>query len=757
MIKHLMPITSLFIILIVLTSCQRRHAPDISSQESIPATRESTITSEANFEQLSLFDKVLEEVKAEVDAEIRNGIEVPIPRDMAGGYTHERHKRNFFILQKAGNLYTITNENKYLNYIKESLIAYAKLYPTLPLHPTQKSYATGKIFWQCLNDANWLVYVSQAYAAIYESLSEEERIYLETDLFRPMADFLSIENPQFFNRIHNHSTWANAAVGMIGLVMDDGDLVDKALYGLPIPEGNSLDKDNDGGYIYEKGMAKAGFLAQLDGSFAPDGYFTEGPYYLRYAIFPFLIFSKALSKHMPELNIMNYRNGIMTKAIYALLNQTDANGRFFPINDAQKGMSWNARELVSAVNILYFEDPSNKTLLDIARRQGKVLLDETGQTVSDALQNGEAQPYHQVPMIYGDGKDGNEGGVGILRNEQTCLVMKYSAQGMGHGHFDKLSYSLYDDQGEVVQDYGAARWVNIDQKGGGRYLKENQTFAKQSIAHNTAVLDNTSHYEGMIEKGELDHPYLFFADYSDLNQQIMSAKDTNAYEGIELHRTMILLTDQSLPNPLTIDLFRISGAELAQVDLPLWFQGHVLATDFTYIKSLESLQSLGDGHGYQHIWKEASATIIDDGMQLLTWFAQGKFYTTTFTTSSGEELIIGMSGANDPSFNLRNDQVLIRRKANVNNTLFASVVESHGTYNPIDEIPINPYTDIKNVEVLQDDEAYTVVNLTTNEDLSWTIGIANQSNDKAMNHSLSLADDKKLEWKGPYTISKLKN
>ena len=740
--------------LIMASSCQRQLPIEIEQEMSKLDIPSEEITEESTEETIGLFEKVLSEAIIEVDKEIQNGIEVPIPKDMAGGYTHERHKRNFFILQKAGNLYEITKDTKYADYIKESLLAYAKMYPTLPLHPTQKSYATGKIFWQCLNDANWLVYVSQAYDAIYDYLTPNERNHIEADLFKPMADFLSIENPQFFNRIHNHSTWANAAVGMIGLVMKDKDLIHKALYGLPINENNDLAKDNDGGYIYEKGMAKAGFLAQLDGSFAPDGYFTEGPYYLRYAIFPFLIFSKSLSNHMPELDIMDYRDGILTKAIYALLNQTDANGQFFPINDAQKGMSWEARELVTAVNILYSEDPSSKTLLDIARRQGKVLLDDTGRTVARALANGEGEPYHQAPMTYGDGKDGTEGGVGILRNNKTCLVMKYSAQGMGHGHFDKLSFSLYDDTGEVIQDYGAARWVNIDQKGGGRYLKENKTFAKQSIAHNTVVINSTSHYEGKIEKGEQHHPYLYFADYENRKQQILSAKDTNAYPGVELHRTMVLLTDESLPNPLTIDLYRVSGETSSQIDLPLWFQGHILATDFDYKKSLTQLVTLGESHGYQHIWKEATADITEESVNSLTWFNQGKFYTTTFISSTGEEIIVGKSGANDPEFNLRYDPVLIRRKLASTDALYASIIESHGTYDPISETPLNPYSNIKMLVVLQDDSRYSVVKLTTKKGMSWMIGIANQSKDHSEKHSLSLAVET-LNWSGPYIISKL--
>ena len=190
----------------------------LSAQEhpQLIMTKEGVAKIRQNLGKVPLFDAYLAEVKAEVDAEIKTGIHVPIPKDMAGGYTHERHKRNFFMLQKAGALYQILQEESYAAYVKATLLEYARIYKSLPIHPQPRSYARGKIFWQCLNDSNWLVYVSQAYDCIYDFLSRKERRYLEEELFRPYADYLSIGNPQFFNRIHNHSTWGNAAVGMIG-------------------------------------------------------------------------------------------------------------------------------------------------------------------------------------------------------------------------------------------------------------------------------------------------------------------------------------------------------------------------------------------------------------------------------------------------------------------------------------------------------------------------------------------------------------
>src|SRR5210317_1059819 len=331
----------------------------------------------AELGEVPLFDATVAKVKAEVDAEIELGIDTPIPLDYSGGYTHERHKRNFFIMQKAGALYQILNDQKYANYVRDMLLQYEAMYMDLPLHPKERSYARGKLFWQCLNDANWLVYVSQAYDAIYDWLSAAERETLEQNLFRPFADHISIDSPQFFNRVHNHATWGNAAVGMIGLVMGDDELVHRALYGVEDDRNGLGDKDDDGGFIREEGQ-QPGFLSNLEEPFSPDGYYTEGPYYQRYAMYPFLIFAQALHNVKPEMGIFEYKDGVLLKAVDALLNLSDADGEFFPINDGQKGMSYHARSLVTAVDMAYLMGGEDPRLLGIAVEQGRVLLDDAG-------------------------------------------------------------------------------------------------------------------------------------------------------------------------------------------------------------------------------------------------------------------------------------------------------------------------------------------------------------------------------------------
>ena len=258
--KKINILSALFVGLCLLLGCKE----DLNTSKTTNASSNgypSLILTKSSLDQIKkglgntpLYDASFAKVRSQVDAALELGIDVPVPKDLAGGYTHTQHKFNYDIAHKAGMLYQITSEDAYLDYVRDMLLAYAEMYPTLDRHPEERSYARGKIFWQCLNDANWLVYMSQAYDCIRTVISEKDRETLDTKLFKPFAEFLSKETPQFFNRIHNHSTWGNVAVGLAGLVLEDDQLLQIALYGLP-SDGLTADMaDNDGGLIKQEGQ-----------------------------------------------------------------------------------------------------------------------------------------------------------------------------------------------------------------------------------------------------------------------------------------------------------------------------------------------------------------------------------------------------------------------------------------------------------------------------------------------------------------------
>ena len=747
-------VLNVVLILLMFTSCKKENAADTNnksetatSQEhpNLILTAQGVAAIRAQLGNIPIFDNTLKAVQEEIDAEIALGIDTPIPKDYSGGYTHVRHKRNMVVLQKAGVLYQILDDEKYAKYVKDMLMQYEEIYKTLPLHPKTRSYARGKLFWQCLNDSNWLVYVSQAYDCIYNYLSEEERNKLETNLFKPFADHISVDSPQFYQRVHNHSTWGNAAVGMIGLVMDDEELIQRALYGIPGADLDKNAKDDDGGFLNKDG--KAGFLANIEEPFSPDGYYNEGPYYQRYAMYPFLIFAEGLHNVRPELKIFEYKEGVLLKSINALLNLSDADGDFFPLNDGQKGMSYYTSALVTAVDISYHYGNQDPGLLSIAKEQDRVLLDDSGLAVALGIKNGNEKPFDKKSINLSDGPEGKQGGVGILRNEDIELVFKYAAQGSSHGHYDKLSYSLYEKGEEVIQDYGLARFVNIEQKGGGNYLKENKTWAKQTIAHNTVTQNETSHYNGKYEIGSQNHPDLHYFSSDNENIQVASSKVANTYSGTDMHRTLAIIKDEDFEKPYVLDIMKVTSTAANKYDFPFYYFGQVLKTNFEYTTP-QTLKTLGSKNGYQHLYVEGSAKANSDNSKF-SWLNNNKFYTLTTVTSDKDELLFTRIGANDPEFNLRRDPALLLRRKNTKNTTFVSAIEAHGNYSPVTESAVNSNSSIEALKVVLDTADYTATAITNVNGTTKLFITANANGSKEAKHSLKI-NDKNYEWSGSY-------
>ena len=97
------------------------------------------------------FDASMARTLAGADAAVASPIEVPQPRDGGGGYTHERHKLNYYEMVDCGIAWQVTGEEKYARRVADMLKAYADLYPTLGFHPVKLSKTPGRLFWQTLN------------------------------------------------------------------------------------------------------------------------------------------------------------------------------------------------------------------------------------------------------------------------------------------------------------------------------------------------------------------------------------------------------------------------------------------------------------------------------------------------------------------------------------------------------------------------------------------------------------------------------
>ncbi len=663
-----------------------------------------------------------------VDGMIGAGITVPVPADPGGGYTHEQHKRNYRAMYLAGHLYKLTGEERYFAFVRDMLLEYADLYPTLGDHPARANQNTGRLFWQVLNDAMWQVHAIQAYETVRADLDAADRQRIDNDVFRRASEFLSVDSEQTFNLIHNHATWATAAVGMTGYVIGDDELVRRALYG-------------------SAGDGEAGFIRQTELLFSPDGYYTEGPYYQRFAMLPFMVFAGAIESNDPALRIFEHRDGILGKALNATIQLT-YDGYFFPFNDAIRDKSLNTAELYEGVAIGYAvtRDPA---LLDIARQQGRTVITPAGLEMSRALAAGQAEPFQFRSMLFRDGPDGDQGAIAVMRSGQgpmhMAMVAKNASQGMGHGHFDKLSWQLYDRGNEIVRDYGAARFLNIEAKEGGRYLPENETWAKQTVAHNALVVNEQSHFYGMRDLADTAWPTQQYFHVED-GLQVSVAGIDSAYpnEGVTMTRVLAMVDVPGLSQPIALDVLRAQAAREVQFDLPLHYSGHIMQLGFAPTRNTTSRPVLGSGNGYQHIWVDGRAMPSAD-QSFMTWLLDGRFYTYRFVPSAGMEVILGESGASDPNFNLRREPVVLQRLGGAANATFVSMLESHGLYDGATEQTIDSNSQIASLRHVRSG-ANDLVLIETLAGQQVAIAISWDADPEAQ-HTATL-DGREISWRG---------
>lgn len=676
-------------ILLALALCACSQAPR-SAHPSLLLTQKGVKEIRAHKGKLPLFDVSMDKLLKEADEAVERDICLPTPKDGGGGYSHEMHKLNYYDMYNMGIAWQLTGDRKYAQKVKDILLAYVDFYPSLDFHPLGLSGNPGRIFWQTLNESVFLVHTSVAYDCVYDFLTEEERSVIEKEFFYPYTDFIMTglphnrANTQMFNNLNNWATWACAGVGMIGIAMGDDTLVQKALYGSDL-------------------KGEGGFLRQMDVLFSPDGYFTEGAYYLRYAIWPFVTFAQCLEVYKPELKIFEYRDGILLKAVDALL-QMAYEGEFMHFNDAlEKGYS--AQELISAVDIAYSANPADKSLLSVADGyQHKVLVSDAGFAVAKDLAAGEAEPLDLHSMWLRDGGDGSEGAFCIMRPAEgnSAVTFKATSHGLSHGHFDKLTYAYYDAGNEIVTDYGAARFLNIEAKYNGHYTHENDSWAKSSIAHNTLVVDQQNMFGGKWRVSQKYHPEILWHSFED-GLQSVAAREENAYLGVAFTRYLVYADVPFLEYPLIMDVLKAESPSKHQYDYPVHYNGHMISLSVPYERALTQMSTFGKANGYQHIWTEAKAHGGED-ITSYTWLTGYRMYTVSTATTPETEIYICRGGASDPDFNLRSEPMYIVRENNACDHVFASCLETHGKYDLQVEQSANLVHSCKGVTVVSDDE-----------------------------------------------------
>ncbi|MEG3755974.1 heparinase II/III domain-containing protein [Psychromonas arctica] len=677
----------------------------------------------------SLMGRSLDALIEDTDNYLALPIDVP-GHSPAGGYAHNKHQQNYKYIEQAGRLFLITGDEKYAQFAAVLLTQYADKYLVLGFQEQRNTNPPGRLFHQMLNEHVWLLYSSLGYSCIKHWLTEKQRQHIVEQLFEPMLEVATVKYNFDFDRIHNHGVWAVAATAACGAAIGQEKYIDLALHGLA---GDDI---------------QGGFLAQLSNLFAPSGYYIEGPYYHRYAIRPLCLLAELTQRFRPELDIFNFKGQVIGKTIQSLLSTAYPNGVFPSLNDASKSMDIKDEGVVIAVSLYAKHYPEDTNLYGIAKIQEQIWISGCGVALSQAYQ---AQTSVEVPCLpsveLNEGPEGDKGAQGFVRMQNSQgdisqLVMNYGQHGMGHGHFDTLGMTYFNNDQEVLRDYGFGRWVNIEPKFGGRYLDENKSYARQTIAHNLVTVDGACQNDFDVELADSKHgtPHFFIGEGK---MQAMSAFAEDFYPGVEQQRSLVLVEHEQLTQPLLIDLFRLSSQTAHQYDYSLQYQGQIIRTNVEH-KQHAILNPMGDDAGYQHLWNVSEGKGQDTN--LISWLQGSSYYTWLSASAADDTLFFTRTGANDPDFNLRSETSFILRR-NAKNSLFANVIETHGYFNEAVEASLDARGKIHTINIIGFNEQATVIEV-LGEGIALTVMINNAKDATATSKTTIEFNNQSYSWTG---------
>lgn len=408
----------------------------------------------------------------------------------------QRAGANADAVRQLGLAYRLTGKSEYAGKARRILMAYADLYPTLPVHDNNNRPDTrtgARVMSQTLSEASWIVPLAFGYDLVRDAFSAEDRRHIEDNLLRGAATVIRKNNAGK----SNWQSWHNAALLEIGLLVGDGELTTLAI---DSPTG--------------------GFRFQLRESITSDGPWFEGSWgYHFYALQPLLLTREMAGRaHLavPEA-------GALKRMLDAPLMCVFPDGTLPNFNDSgYTSLAGEARWYDMGYRM--FGDPR---YLAVA---GK------GERTLEGLLWGAESLGSEAPAELGSTLL-PEAGVAVLRvkGSDHTLAIKFGPHGGGHGHYDKLSFISYAEGTRMAADPGTQAYA----------AKTHGTWDKTTVAHNTISVD------GKVQEAATGK----LLDWVPLPGATLVRLDGGAaYPGIALERTIVLTAEYAL------DFFRVSAA-----------------------------------------------------------------------------------------------------------------------------------------------------------------------------------------------------
>lgn len=501
-------------------------------------------------------------LKVRADNWVNKPISVP---ETGGGFYHDDDDAAYAITEahyeladRARDLalmYQFTDDEAYAAKAKEILLAYADIYLTYEIQDKDgrigdQASAGGRATAQGINEARWIIPLAWAYDLIFDQLDETEQAIIADQLLRPAADLLMLNN----EGRHNHQTWYNSGVGVIGFALGDTEYIWYALL-----------KD-DSGLNY-----------QLDASITADGMWYEGSMHYQFYVLRALQPLMEVTHHA-GFNV--YENPQYKALFDFMITYADPGFEMPTINDGR------VVNLTEADRATYYElayrrlgDPHYvPVLMQSYRTDLNALLYGVPELTDGVTPPWQTQNYAESDLT-------------VLRSNEGVnsiqVTLNYMGYQGGHSHPDQLSIVLYGLGTSLAPDAGSIKYR----------LPEQEGWFKQTVAHNGVVVDGTSQ-----ERSSESQLTQFVT--SDKVQMATVFSD-GVYPGVNLERTL-LLNDAYL-----IDMYSARSDSSHTYDWVYHNMGEFSTADVDFAPADNPP---GATNGYEYL-SDVASTSFDDSWQ----------------------------------------------------------------------------------------------------------------------------------------------
>lgn len=361
----------------------------------------------------------------------------------------------------------------------------------------------GKVLSQGLEEAEWIVRLMRSlrWSGLWTEWKPVRRVQIE-EMARAVIELL---RPQI-GEIHNIHVWMLAAMAECASLLGDDELLDWC-WNNPV-----------------------GMLNQILHGFDNDGLWFEGSTtYHFYTLTAVLTYFEAagtewLSRHQSGTRPLDYDAMIawdrssdlserLRRSFDVPLELAYANGLLPAYNDGwPEAKLWSYSHLYEKASALLPWSVDAGMLAEVYRSaNGSQLRGKIEALLYGPIELPPSPPVRSRSVLL------NYSGIGVLKNKQVRLALRFGPYGHGHDHLDKLAVDIETATGWQSLDLGTSAY-------GATFTRDWQ---KTSAAHNGVVID------GLPQNGCAGH-------LLEWNENRITAMANASYSGVMLKRSLML-------------------------------------------------------------------------------------------------------------------------------------------------------------------------------------------------------------------------